>query len=64
MMVEVDWDRCEANGVCMRVAPEVFHLDDKDRLHVLREEVTPELREKVERAVRTCPRQALALTQK
>ncbi|WNG42059.1 ferredoxin [Archangium minus] len=63
MKIVVDWDRCEANGVCMRVAPESFLLDEKDTLHVLNEQVTPELRAKVEKAVRDCPRQALSLSQ-
>ncbi len=62
MKIVVDWDRCEANGVCMRAAPEAFHLDEKDTLHVLVENVTPELRAKVETAVRGCPRQALSLS--
>lgn len=62
MKIVVDWDRCEANGVCMRAAPEAFKLDDKDTLHVLVENVTPELRAKVETAVRECPRQALSLS--
>lgn len=57
----VDWDRCEANGICARVAPEAFRLDEEDRLHVLVEDVTPELRAKVERAVDGCPRRALSL---
>ncbi len=62
MKIVVDWDRCEANGVCMRAAPEAFQLDDKDTLHVLVENVTPELRAKVDQAVRECPRQALSLS--
>ena len=62
MKIVVDWDRCEANGVCVRAAPEAFNLDEKDQLHVLVENVTPELRAKVEQAVRDCPRQALSLS--
>ena len=61
MKIVVDWDRCEANGICMREAPEAVHLDEADRLHVLVEEVTPELRAKVEKAVAGCPRAALSL---
>lgn len=59
--IVVDWDRCEANGICVRAAPEAFRLDEDDRLHVLIEDVTPELRAKVERAVDGCPRAALSL---
>lgn len=62
MKILVDFDRCEANGICVREAPEAFRLDEEDRLYVLVEEVTPELRAKVERAVKGCPRVALTLT--
>lgn len=62
MKIVVDWDRCEANGVCMNVAPEAFRLDEQDQLHLLVENVTPELRSKVEKAVRGCPKQALSLS--
>jgi ferredoxin len=61
MKIVVDWDRCEANGVCVRAAPTSFHLDDKDQLHVLAEAVTPESRARVEQAVRECPKAALSL---
>ncbi|EYF01964.1 ferredoxin [Chondromyces apiculatus] len=65
MRLVVDWDRCEANGVCVKAAPEVFRLDEaEDRLNVLMEEVPSELQEKVERAVRVCPRQALSTREK
>ena len=63
MKIVVDRDRCEANGVCVRAAPEAFRLDEQDRLHLLVENVTPELRARVEQAVRGCPRQALSLSE-
>jgi ferredoxin len=60
--IHVDRDRCEANQVCQRFAPEVFRVDERDQLHLLVAEVADgELRAKVEQAVRRCPRQALAL---
>jgi ferredoxin len=61
MRIEVDWDLCEANAACMRAAPEVFRVDEDDHLHLLIHEVSPELRTKVEKAVRDCPRRALSL---
>ncbi|MFY0580855.1 ferredoxin [Cystobacter fuscus] len=61
MKIVVDWDRCEANGVCVRAAPTSFSLDEKDQLHVLEETVTAERRAQVEQAVRECPKQALSL---
>ena len=61
MKIVVDWDRCEAQGACVRAAPASFQLDDKDQLHVLAETVLPEQRAQVEKAVRECPKQALSL---
>ena len=60
MRVEVDFGRCEAHGMCESVAPEVFRLDDDDVLHY---DETPDeaLREKVQRAVASCPAQAIRL---
>ena len=61
--MKVTWDRsiCEAHGLCMEEAPEVFRLDDDDSLHILQETPAEELRAKVEEAVRMCPRNALTL---
>lgn len=61
MKVKVDWDLCEANAMCMRAAPEIFKVDDEDMLHVLMEDVPESQREKLEQAVRACPRAALAI---
>ena len=41
MRVRVDHDLCESNAVCVRLVPEVFELDDDDRLR-LRQEEPPE----------------------
>lgn len=59
--IEVDFELCEANGVCMGIIPEVFNLDDQDHLHVLQDEVTPENEAQVQEAVRQCPRQAISI---
>jgi ferredoxin len=59
--VVVDYDLCESNAVCMGIVPEVFEVRDDDFLYVLQESPPDELREKVEEAVRRCPKQAIAL---
>lgn len=59
--IVVDRDLCEANGVCVRVAPALFHVDEADRLHVLVDDVDAAQRPLVERAIRGCPKRALAL---
>ena len=61
MKIGIDYDLCEGNAVCMKVAPEVFTVGDDDRAHLLIENPSEDLRSKVEAAVRRCPRQALSL---
>ncbi len=63
MKIIVDYDLCEANAVCMSKAPDVFKVDDEDNLHILIENPPEGLRDKVEEAVRLCPRQALSLSE-
>jgi ferredoxin len=63
MKVEVDWDLCESNGVCMGIIPEVFELGDDDMLTILQPEVTPENEEQIRDAIRQCPRQAIFITE-
>lgn len=60
MNVVVDHDLCEGHGKCQLAAPEVFEVGDDDQSHVRLTEITDELRPKVERAIRLCPRQAIA----
>lgn len=61
MRIEVDWDLCESNAVCMGIAPDIFELGDDDMLTVLQPEVTPENEELVREAVRQWPRQAISI---
>lgn len=61
MKIVVDYDLCEANALCMEVAPQVFRVEEDDTLTILIEEPGEELRAKVEEAVRLCPRQAISL---
>jgi ferredoxin len=61
MRVAVDYNLCEANAVCVKLLPEVFHVDDSDRLTLLMEEPPEALRGRVEEAVRRCPKQALSV---
>jgi ferredoxin len=63
MHIEVDWDLCEANAICQRVAPEVFKVDDNDQLQILQEQPGEDLREKLTIAVKRCPRRALKLVE-
>jgi ferredoxin len=61
MELRVDPLVCEANGVCVGLAPEVFELDDEDNLTILQPNPAPELVDRVRHAVRSCPKAALTL---
>jgi len=61
MKIRIDYDLCEGNAVCMKVAPEVFVVGDDDRAHLVNDNPGPDLQSKVDAAIRRCPRQALSL---
>ncbi len=61
LQVRIDHELCEANGVCVRLVPEVFELDDDDRLRLKGEHPGEALRSRLAEAVRRCPKQALTL---
>ncbi len=61
MRVVVDYGRCESNALCMAAAPEVFEVRDDDQLYVLDEHPPEALWEKIEAAVRSCPKIALSI---
>ena len=63
MRVVVDFDSCESNAVCMGIAPEVFEVRDDDFLYILDETPPESMREKIEEAVRRCPKQALSIAE-
>jgi ferredoxin len=59
--VDVDWDLCESNGLCVLAAPEVFELQEDDTLLILQETPDEPLLGKVGDAIRTCPKRAISL---
>ena len=61
MRVKADFDLCEANALCVGIAPETFELDDDDFLHILDDEVTAENEAKIRQAIASCPRNALSI---
>ena len=63
MRVVCDFDLCESNAICMGIAPEVFEVRDDDFLYILDETPPESIREKIEEAVRRCPKQALSIAE-
>ena len=62
MAVEVDRDLCEANGLCVAAAPEVFELDSDEELVIHERDADAALAERIRVAVASCPRAALRVT--
>jgi len=63
MRVVVNRTLCESNAVCARLVPEIFVVDDDDHLQIKQEQPPEALRERVEYAVRRCPRLALSIVE-
>lgn len=61
MRIVVDWALCDGNGMCAAEAPDVFDLDDDDKLVVLQETPQAQLADQVGAAVRACPKRALSV---
>ena len=61
--IEVDFDKCESNAVCMQVAPAYFEVRDDDFLYVLKDDVDDADLAQVQEAVDRCPKQAIALVE-
>lgn len=62
MRISVEHAACDANGVCVSVAPDVFDLTEDDQLVVRHERPDPQLWPLVEEAVRSCPKAALSIS--
>jgi ferredoxin len=59
--IVVDFNRCESNARCMQVAPDIFQVREDDKLYVLNEHPPESARERVMKAIRVCPKQALSI---
>ncbi|MFC9502819.1 ferredoxin [Streptomyces sp. NPDC057002] len=62
MKVHVDHEACQVSGLCTGLAPEVFELDEQGDLVILDETPPPDQHDDVQEAVRSCPLQALFVT--
>jgi ferredoxin len=61
MRVTADFDLCEANALCVGIAPETFELDDDDNLSILDDRVTAGNEALIRQAVASCPKAALSI---
>ncbi len=63
MRIVVNRELCESNGVCVNVAPDLFVIDERDKLQILVERPSPDRIESAKTAVGRCPRSALTLVE-
>jgi len=63
MKINVNFDLCSSNAVCMGVAPELFEVRDDGYLYVLNETPGEDLRGKLEDAVKGCPNGAISMSE-
>jgi ferredoxin len=61
--VSVDRSKCDGLAACVEASPEVFDLGDDDLAIVLVERPSEQLRERVERAARVCPKAAITISE-
>jgi ferredoxin len=61
MKVNVNYDLCTSNAVCMSIAPEIFEVRDDGYMYVLNENPGPEFDEKLRDAVAGCPNGAISI---
>ena len=61
MKAVVDHSLCEGHAKCMDNVPEVFEVREDDRSYTVLDQIPEELRARVERAVKVCPRAAISL---
>jgi ferredoxin len=60
-VIRADFDACEGFGNCAMNAPQLFGLDDDDRVLLLGEEVAEDAKAYAEEAIRSCPVNVLSL---
>lgn len=60
LKILVDREVCDGYGNCLFVAPEVFDLDDDNKVILLTEDVTDENSELIDLAINECPMRAIS----
>jgi ferredoxin len=63
MHVNVDYDLCDSNAICMGIVPEVFEVRYDGFLYILNEDPGEDLRARLQESVRSCPTQAISISE-
>ena len=63
MKVRINQDLCQGHGMCVLACPDLFRLNDDDgHAYVVQADVPGDLEGSVDQAARSCPEQAITLT--
>jgi 3-phenylpropionate/trans-cinnamate dioxygenase ferredoxin reductase subunit len=61
MQIRANMRLCDGFANCVAAAPDLFDLNDDDKVIVLKHEVNGTERSRVEEAIRSCPVSALSI---
>jgi ferredoxin len=59
--IEIDWGACAGHARCCVLAPDLFGMDDEDRVVINRQLVIASDLDEVERAALACPEGAILI---
>ncbi len=62
--IEVDLDLCQGHAMCELEAPDYFAVPRRGKVEILDPTPPDDARDEIERAVQTCPTQALFIREK
>ena len=61
MRPEIDESLCIGDAICVDICPEVFELRDDNLAHVINEDPSPNLEDRVREAADACPTSAITV---
>ncbi len=61
MRPEIDESLCIGDAICVDICPEVFELRDDNLAHVINEDPSPDLEDRVREAADACPTSAITV---
>ena len=59
--LKADFEACQGYANCVDAAPDAYDIDDDGVVVLLKHEITPEERPRLEEAARSCPVSALTI---
>jgi ferredoxin len=60
-VLKADFEACQGYANCVDAAPDAYDIDDDGVVVLLKNDITPEERPRLEEAARSCPVSALTI---